>query len=83
MPNRYMMLRVEGDEQALVEFLKMCAYMQRLGEVGASRNIVVAYDGDGAARLRFNVDGENLKSNVEGSEDSIKTGRDIKVYIGY
>ena len=45
--------KISGTPEQLRILEKMFVHMEYLGSVGASRNILVQVDGDGAARLRF------------------------------
>lgn len=45
--------KISGTPEQLRILEKMFVHMEYLGNVGASRNILVQVDGDGAAHLRF------------------------------
>lgn len=44
-----------GDEEEVLEFVGLCAKIELLGSWGANRTIPLAVDGDGSARLKFNI----------------------------
>lgn len=48
-----LVVTVTGSEEHLSKFAELCKMMGLLGSAGASRVIEVHYDGDGAARLKF------------------------------
>lgn len=74
-------LTIVGSEPCLAAFVQLCKTMELLGSAGASRTIRVPYDGDGAARLRFDF-GPTDVSGVEGpveadlDQDEIVVGFD-------
>lgn len=51
------------------QFKRLFAWMNFLGGVGASRELTVFYDGDGAARCEIKVDGKRLKPDVTEREE--------------
>jgi len=55
-------LEVVGiSESDVIDFLKLCSVIQKLGIKGASRKVTVYVDGDGSGRLQFYYpDGELL-----------------------
>lgn len=54
-------LKIElvGNEEDVLSFVGLCAKIELLGICGASRTIPVDVDGDGSARLKFDI-----KANV-------------------
>jgi hypothetical protein len=55
------------------EFKRLFAWMNRLGGVGSSRQFTVNFDGDGGARCRISVDGEDLTPDDEDMAENDKT----------
>jgi hypothetical protein len=53
MENIYTDIRVVGGQEEVIELFKVLYTIQRLGRVGASRDLLVSVDGDGSARLEF------------------------------
>ena len=51
--------QITGTPEQLRVLEKMFIHMEYLGIIGASRNILLRVDGDGAARMRFK-DGDGL-----------------------
>ena len=54
-----------GYSNKLDEFEKMLYALDKLGMWGVSRDIIVHYDGDDAARLKF----KNINKNLEEEKD--------------
>lgn len=48
-------IELVGNEEDVLSFVALCAKIQVLGQYGASRTIPVDIDGDGSARLYFNI----------------------------
>jgi len=70
---------VTGREEHLSQFVELCKTMHLLGSAGASRTIEVHYDGDGAARLRFDF-GETDVDDIVVPESVMD--EDL-IYIGF
>ena len=69
----------EKDIETLCEFLRHAEY---LGNIGASRNLVLRVDGDGCGRINiFNADGTRInahkKYNIEQQEYAVVGVYDI------
>ena len=68
-------VKISGHETDVNTIITMLRHMEYLGEVGASRSILVRVDGDGFGRIRvYNEDGSridnnhyNIEQNIEGS----------------
>ena len=56
------------DQSTAEDFLKMFAFMEWTGSVGASRSFKAFLDGDGHFRPTINVEGRDLK-NIDLSRD--------------
>ena len=56
------------DQETAEDFLKMFAFMEWTGVVGASRSFKAFFDGDGHFRPRIKVEGHDLK-NVDLSKE--------------
>ena len=78
-------VRVIGRPKDLAHFLKLCKTMDMLGSQGSSRTIKVFYDGDGAARMKFQIQGDDSKwdkinkefaKGVDTSKSEIEMGFD-------
>lgn len=76
---RYVDVRVSGNEADLAAFLQLCKTVGALCSVGATRNILVAVDGDGSADLRFDF-GETDVEDVEVPD--FDNGDEIVIGIG-
>ncbi len=72
---------VVGSEENLAAFVQLCKTMDLLGRAGASRTIVVPYDGDGAARLRFDFGATDV-TDVEGPAEADLDQDEIVVGFG-
>jgi hypothetical protein len=44
---------VIGNDREVVEFIRLCKYIQSFGTYGMSRTVHVNIDGDGSGHLRF------------------------------
>ena len=57
-------VKISGHEVDVNTIITMLRHMEYLGEVGASRNILVRVDGDGCGRIRvYNEDGSRIDNN--------------------
>lgn len=67
-------IELVGNEEDVLSFIGLCAKIELLGIWGASRTIPVDIDGDGSARLSFNI-----KANIrdQGEVDMIKAWWDV------
>jgi hypothetical protein len=57
-------IELVGNEDDVLSFVGLCAKIELLGLWGASRTIPVSVDGDGSARLIFNIT-TNVKNQGE------------------
>lgn len=48
-------IELVGNEDDVLSFASLCAKIQMCGQLGCSRTIPVEVDGDGSARLRFDI----------------------------
>lgn len=62
---------IVGHEEDVDTIIKMLKHMEYLGNVGASRNILVRVDGDGTGRIRVLPVGE-IPTECEFSTEQIK-----------
>jgi hypothetical protein len=58
------------------QFRRLFAWMNVLGSYGSSRSFKVFYDGDGAARARISIDGEDVRPEKDDMEREDKTNFD-------
>ena len=58
MSNVKVTIELVGNQEDVLSFIALCAKIELLGIWGASRTIPVDVDGDGSARLRFNIEAE-------------------------
>lgn len=74
MPERkYIDIRVEAsDEKDLAEFIRMCGFIQYLGNLGSSREFKAFVDGDGAARFKFYVKGKKIPNYSDPKDESLE-----------
>ena len=80
----YTDIRVYGHQSEIIEFLRLCRFIQTFGDHGTGRSIKVSIDGDGSGHLQFaglNEDGSTteLKSFTR---DDIGEVREFQVDIG-
>lgn len=58
MSNVKVVIELTGNEDDVLSFIGLCSKIELLGIWGASRIIPVDVDGDGSARLHFNIEAE-------------------------
>lgn len=72
---------IRGREEDVATVLKLLRHMEYLGDVGASRNIVVRVDGDGYGRIHVTDEsGEKLDNDRYSTEQFSSMGAVVKVY---
>ena len=59
-------------ESNMKQFLKLLAFIQKLGSIGASRAMKLSVDGDGAARYTFSVDGKPIDQVVDMKDEQME-----------
>ena len=73
-------IKLIGHDKDIETIVTMLRHMEYLGEVGASRNILVRVDGDGSGRIHvFNEDGSRIDNNKYNIEQNIE-GPLVAVY---
>lgn len=93
MSNVKVNIELVGNQEDVLSFVGLCAKIELLGIWGASRTIPVDIDGDGSARLKFNIEAEVknkgkvdlIQSWWEVNKDNFKKQVDNKIethYIG-
>jgi hypothetical protein len=72
---------IKGREEDVSTVLKLLRHMEYLGDVGASRNIVVRVDGDGYGRIHVTDEsGEKLDNDRYSTEQFSSMGAIVEVY---
>lgn len=72
---------IRGREEDVATVLKLLRHMEYLGDVGASRNIVVRVDGDGYGRIHVtDENGEKLDNARYSTEQISSMGAIVEVY---
>lgn len=66
---------IRGREEDVATILKLLRHMEYLGDVGASRNIVVRVDGDGDGRIHVSDENGEKLDNAR-----YTTGAVVEVY---
>lgn len=80
--------QITGTPEQLRVLEKMFIHMEYLGMVGASRNLLVRVDGDGAARMKFqDEDGLFLSDYIkdektENTEQTVVEGNSVGAIVG-
>lgn len=80
--------QITGSPEQLRVLEKMFIHMEYLGMVGASRNLLVRVDGDGAARMKFqDEDGLFLSDYIkdektENTEQAVVEGNSVGAIVG-
>lgn len=72
---------IRGREEDVAIVLKLLRHMEYLGDVGASRNIVVRVDGDGYGRIHVTDEsGEKLDNDRYSTEQFSSMGAIVETY---
>ena len=72
---------IRGREEDVTTVLKLLRHMEYLGDVGASRNIVVRVDGDGYGRIHVtDENGEKLDNDHHSTEQFSGVGAIVAIY---
>lgn len=80
--------QITGTPEQLRVLEKMFIHMEYLGSVGASRNILIRVDGDGAARMKFqDEDGLFLSDYIKdektkNTEQTVVEGNTVGAIVG-
>lgn len=80
--------QITGTSEQLRVLEKMFIHMEYLGMVGASRNLLVRVDGDGAARMKFqDEDGLFLSDYIKdektkNTEQTVVEGNRVGAIVG-
>ena len=76
-------LQVTGNAEDIREFLKFCGMIQYCCNIGASRDLICSIDGDGSARLGFNVKWGDKEEFEQLKSTKFDTGKKPPtIYIG-
>jgi len=76
-------MRVMGGEDDIRQFLKFCGMLQYCCNIGASRDLVCSIDGDGSARLGFDVKWGDKDEYEQLKSTKFDTGKNPPtIYIG-
>jgi hypothetical protein len=82
-------LRIVGHESEIVEFLRLCQTISRLGTIGASRKVMVSVDGDGSGKLCFLYESNDEKyddieelMNLDAFDQLIDKSDSVELSIG-
>lgn len=72
---------IRGREEDVNTVLKLLRHMEYLGNVGASRNILVRVDGDGWGRIRVtDENGKKLDNTPYNTKQNLGMGATVGVY---
>ncbi len=72
---------IRGREEDVNTVLKLLRHMEYLGNVGASRNIVVRVDGDGSGRIHVkDENGEKVDNFHYNTKQNLGMGAVVGVY---
>lgn len=72
---------IRGREEDVATVLRLLRHMEYLGDVGASRNIVVRVDGDGSGRIHVkDENGEKLDNTPYNTKQNLGMGAVVGVY---
>ena len=72
---------IRGREEDVATVLKLLRHMEYLGDVGASRNIIVRVDGDGCGRIHVtDENGEKLDNDRYSTKQFSSMGAIVEIY---
>lgn len=72
---------IRGREEDVNAVLKLLRHMEYLGNVGASRNLLVRVDGDGVGRIHVtDENGKKLDNNSYNTKQNLGMGAVVGVY---
>lgn len=72
---------IRGREEDVATILKLLRHIEYLGDVGASRNIVVRVDGDGCGRIHVtDENGEKLDNDRYSTKQFSSMGAIVETY---
>lgn len=72
---------IRGREEDVNTVLKLLRHMEYLGNVGASRNLLVRVDGDGWGRIRVtDKNGKKLDNTPYNTKQNLGMGAIVGVY---
>ena len=72
---------IRGREEDVNTVLKLLRHMEYLGNVGASRNLLVRVDGDGFGRIHVtDENGNKLDDNPYNTKQNLGMGAVVGVY---
>ena len=74
-------ITIRGREEDVNTALKLLGHMEYLGNVGASRNILVRVDGDGVGRIHVtDENGNKLDNNHYNTKQNLGMGPVVCIY---
>lgn len=72
---------IRGREEDVNTVLKLLRHMEYLGNVGASRNLLVRVDGDGVGRIHVtDENGNKLDNNHYSTKQNLGMGSVVGIY---
>lgn len=72
---------IRGREEDVATILRLLRHMEYLGNVGASRNLLVRVDGDGWGRIRVtDEDGKKLDNTPYNTKQNLGMGAVVGIY---
>lgn len=72
---------IRGREEDVATILRLLRHMEYLGNVGASRNLLVRVDGDGWGRIRVtDENGKKLDNTPYNTKQNLDMGAIVGVY---
>lgn len=69
-----------GEEKDLDTLEKMFRHMEYLGDMGASRNLLIRVDGDGTGRITVRKDGEKIDNERYNTKQNLGQGALVVIY---
>lgn len=69
-----------GEIKDLETLEKLFRHIEYLGNIGASRNLLIRVDGDGTGRIRVNKNGQKIDNERYNTEQNLGQGALVGIY---
>lgn len=69
-----------GEIKDLETLEKLFRHIEYLGNIGASRNLLIRVDGDGTGRIKVNKNGQKIDNERYNTEQNLGQGALVGIY---